>query len=207
MAHTNDAQDDLHRLRQSLEIPPSREWEATVRLMLRLIGEDPDRAGLRRTPLRVKQAMQFLTSGYRQDPAQFFRRSVGDAKSDEMVIIKNIDFYSICEHHMLPFFGKCHLAYLPDKKIVGLSKIPRLVDLFARRLQVQERLTAQIAEAFTEHVQPRGVGCVMEAQHLCLMMRGVQKQNTKAITSSMTGLFRTSEKTRGEFLSLIRSDL
>ena len=203
MAHD----DELKHLRQTLEIPASREWEATIRLLIRLMGEDPTRAGLRRTPLRVKQALQFLTSGYKQNPADFFRRAVGDAKSDEMVIVKNIDFFSICEHHLLAFFGKCHVAYLPDRKIVGLSKIPRLVDLFARRLQVQERLTSQIAEALQEHVQPRGVACVMEAQHLCLMMRGVQKQNTKAVTSAMLGAFRASEKTRSEFLALLRSDL
>ncbi len=200
-----DRDNDLNRLRQTLEIPKSQEWEATIRLLLRLIGEDPERSGIKRTPLRVKQSLQFLTAGYKLDPAQFFKRAVGQAKSDEMVIVKDIDFFSICEHHLLPFFGKCHLAYLPDKKIVGLSKIPRLVDLFARRLQVQERLTSQIAEAFQQHVQPRGVAVVMEGQHLCMMMRGVQKQNTKAITSSMLGAFRSSEKTRAEFLSLIRS--
>jgi GTP cyclohydrolase I len=204
-AHPQD--EELRKLRQALQLRAGQEWEATIRLSIRLMGEDPQRAGLRRTPLRVKQALQFLTSGYRQKPEQFFRRAIGDAKSDEMVIVKNIDFYSICEHHLLAFFGRCHVAYLPDKKIIGLSKIPRLVDLFARRLQVQERLTAQIAESLQQHVRPRGVACVMEAQHLCLMMRGVQKQNTKAVTSAMLGMFRTNEKTRAEFLALIRSDL
>ena len=197
--------DELRCLKEVLEIPTGREWEATIRLLLRLMGEDPKRHGIRRTPLRVKQSLQFLTAGYRQDPAKLFKRAVAKATSDEMVIIKDIDFFSMCEHHLLPFFGKCHVAYLPEKKIIGLSKIPRVVDLFARRLQVQERLTAQIAEAISEFVQPRGVACVMEAQHLCLMMRGVQKQNTRAVTSAMLGAFRTSEKTRAEFLQLIRS--
>lgn len=196
--------EELSQLKQVLEIPSGQEWEATIRLLLRLIGEDPNRPGIRRTPLRVKQSLQFLTSGYRQDPANLFKRAVGNARSDEMVIVKDIDFFSICEHHLLPFFGKCHVAYLPDKKIIGLSKIPRVVDVFARRLQVQERLTAQIAEAISKHVQPRGVACVMEAQHLCLMMRGVQKQNTRAVTSAMLGAFRASDKTRAEFLQLIR---
>ena len=199
-----NANDELRQLREVLEIPTGREWEATVRLVLRLMGEDPNRPGLRRTPLRVKRSLQFLTAGYRQDPARLFKRAVARAKTDEMVIVKDIDFFSVCEHHILPFFGKCHVAYVPNEKIIGLSKIPRVVDLFARRLQVQERLTTQIAEAINEFVQPRGVACVMEAQHLCLMMRGVQKQNTRAVTSAMLGCFRTNEKTRAEFLTLIR---
>ena len=197
-------EDELRHLKEVLEIPAGKEWEATVRLMLRLIGEDPNRQGLRRTPLRVKQSLQFLTSGYRMDPAKLLQRRFA-VKHDEMVIVKDIDFFSLCEHHMLPFFGKCHIAYMPDQEIVGLSKIPRLVDAFARRLQVQERLTTQIAEAINEHLKPRGVACVMEAYHLCMMMRGVQKQNTTAVTSAMLGVFRTSEKTRAEFLTLIRS--
>jgi GTP cyclohydrolase I len=201
-----NANDELRQLREVLEIPTGREWEATVRLVLRLLGEDPNRPGLRRTPLRVKRSLQFLTAGYRQDPANLFKRAVARAKTDEMVIVKDIDFFSLCEHHLLPFFGKCYVAYLPNEKIIGLSKIPRVVDLFARRLQVQERLTTQIAEAINEYVQPRGVACVMEAQHLCLMMRGVQKQNTRAVTSAMLGMFRTNEKTRAEFLTLIRSN-
>ena len=200
----SNGDDEWRRLRQVLEIPTGREWEATIRLLLRLMGEDPNRPGIRRTPLRVKQSLQALTAGYRQDPAKILKRSIAKAPSDEMVIVKEIDFFSICEHHLLPFFGKCHVAYLPNKKIIGLSKIPRVVDPFARRLQVQERLTVQIAEAINTHVQPRGVACVMEAQHLCLMMRGVQKQNTQAVTSAMLGMFRTNEKTRAEFLTLIR---
>ena len=199
--------DELRRLKEALEIPPSKEWEYTVRLLLRLIGEDPNREGLKRTPLRVKTSLQFLTSGYRLQPAKILNRSFAEVKHDEMVIVKDIDFYSLCEHHLLPFFGKCHIAYVPEKKIIGLSKIPRLVDAFAHRLQVQERLTTQIAEAINQHIHPLGVACVIEASHLCLMMRGVQKQNARAVTSSMLGAFRASDKTRSEFLTLIRSDL
>ncbi len=199
--------DELRRLQQILEVPTGKEWESTIRLLLRLMGEDPSREGLTRTPLRMKQSLQFLTSGYRQDPAKILSRSFAQVKHDEMVIVKDIDFFSMCEHHVLPFFGKCHIAYMPDKKILGLSKIPRLVDAFAHRLQVQERLTTQIAEAINEHVHPLGVACVIEASHLCMMMRGVQKQNARAVTSSMLGAFRDSDKTRTEFLTLIRSSL
>ena len=202
----SNADDELRRLKEVLEVPSSKEWEYTVRLLLRLIGEDPHREGLRRTPLRVKRALQFLTSGYKVDPAKILNRAF-KVKHDEMVIVKDIDFYSLCEHHLLPFFGKCHIAYMPDKRILGLSKIPRLVDAFAHRLQVQERLTVQIAEAINEHLRPLGVACVIEASHLCMMMRGVQKQNARAVTSSMLGAFRTSDKTRTEFLTLIRSSL
>ena len=199
--------DELRRLQQILEVPTGKEWEYTIRLLLRLMGENPSREGLTRTPLRMKQSLQFLTSGYRQDPAKILSRSFAQVKHDEMVIVKDIDFFSMCEHHVLPFFGKCHVAYMPDKRILGLSKIPRLVDAFAHRLQVQERLTTQIAEAINEHVRPLGVACVIEASHLCMMMRGVQKQNARAVTSSMLGAFRDSDKTRTEFLTLIRSSL
>ncbi len=201
------ADDEMRKLQQILEVPSGKEWEYTVRLLLRLIGENPAREGLRRTPLRVKQSLRFLTSGYRQDPSKILSRAFTQVKHDEMVIVKDIDFFSLCEHHMLPFFGTCHVAYMPDKKILGLSKIPRLVDAFAHRLQVQERLTTQIAEAINEHLRPLGVACVIEARHLCMMMRGVRKQNARAVTSSMLGAFRTSEKTRGEFLTLIHSSL
>ena len=200
-----ESNDELQRLKQALEISSGDEWESAIRLLLRLMGEDPKREGLRRTPLRVKQALRFLTSGYRQDPATILKRTFPAGKHDEMVIVKDIDFYSVCEHHLLPFFGKCHIAYLPDQRILGLSKLPRLVEAYARRLQVQEQLTTQIAEAIERHLQPRGVACVMEAQHLCLMMRGVQKQNARAVTSAMLGIFRSNEKTRAEFLTLIRS--
>ena len=197
---------ELRRLQQALEVRSGREWEATVRLLLQLMGEDPKREGLRRTPVRVKQSLQFLTAGYRMDPAKILNRSF-NVRQDEMVIVKEIDFYSLCEHHLLPFFGKCHVAYMPNQRIVGLSKIPRLVDAFARRLQVQERLTTQIAEAINQHLKPLGAACVIEAVHLCMMMRGVQKQNARAVTSSMLGMFRTDVKTRSEFLTLIRSEL
>ena len=204
MAHVDD---ELTRLGQALEIPTGQEWEGAIKLLLRLMGEDPKREGLKRTPLRVKKALQFLTSGSRMDPKKILNRAFTAVKQDEMVIVKDIDFFSLCEHHLLPFFGKCHIAYMPDKTIIGLSKIPRLVDAFAHRLQVQEQLTTQIAEAISAHVKPHGVACVIEASHLCLMMRGVQKQNARAVTSSMLGVFRTSEKTRSEFLTLIRGSL
>ena len=199
--------DEFRQLQQILEVPTGKEWESTIRLLLRLMGEDPNREGLTRTPMRMKRSLQFLTSGYRQNPAKILSRSFAQVKHDEMVIVKDIDFFSMCEHHVLPFFGKCHVAYIPDKRILGLSKIPRLVDAFAHRLQVQERLTTQIAAAINEHVHPLGVACVIEASHLCMMMRGVQKQNARAVTSSMLGAFRDSDKTRTEFLTLIRSSL
>lgn len=198
------ADDELRQLKEVLEVSSGNEWEQSVRLLLRLMGEDPNREGLKRTPLRVKKSLQFLTSGYKVDPAKILNRAF-NVKQDEMVLVKNIDFFSLCEHHMLPFFGKCHVAYMPDKKILGLSKIPRLVDAYSRRLQVQERLTTQIAEAINTHLHPLGVACVMEATHLCMMMRGVQKQNASAVTSSMLGIFRSDNKTRSEFLTLLRS--
>jgi len=201
----SNADDELRRLKTALEVPSTKEWEYTICLLLRLMGEDPTREGLRRTPLRVKQSLQFLTSGYRKDPKKILNCAFTTVKNDEMVVVKDIDFFSLCEHHMLPFFGRCHVAYMPDKKILGLSKIPRLVDAFSRRLQVQERLTTQIAEAINDHLKPLGVACVMEASHLCMMMRGVQKQNSYAVTSSMLGMFRTNEKTRAEFLTLLRT--
>jgi GTP cyclohydrolase I len=175
-----------------------------VRRQIELIGEDPDREGLRRTPLRVAEAYKFLTAGYRQDPKKVLNDALFEATSDEMIIVKDIDFYSLCEHHMLPFFGKCHVAYLPTKKIVGLSKIPRLVDIYARRLQVQERMTQEIASTIMELIHAEGVGVVIEAQHLCMMMRGVEKQNSYAITSAMLGSFRDDARTRSEFLELLR---
>jgi GTP cyclohydrolase IA len=178
--------------------------EALVRRQLELIGEEPERDGLKNTPSRVSKSFEFLTKGYSQTPKSVLNNALFDVKSDEMVIVKDIDFYSLCEHHMLPFFGKCHIAYLPGKKIVGLSKLPRLVDVFARRLQVQERMTHQIAKALEDLIHPGGVGVVVEAQHLCMMMRGVEKQNSYAITSAMLGSFREDARTRGEFLDLIR---
>ena len=175
-----------------------------VKQILRGLGEDPDREGLLLTPERVEKAMRFLTQGYSQDPKEILNQAVFTVSYDEMVIIRDIDMFSLCEHHMLPFFGKAHVAYIPDGKVVGLSKIPRLVDMFSRRLQVQERLTVDIAEAIEETVKPRGVGVVIEAMHFCMIMRGVQKQNSVAVTSCMKGAFREL-KTREEFLSLIQT--
>jgi GTP cyclohydrolase I len=175
-----------------------------VRQQLELMGEDPNRDGLERTPLRVAKAYEFLTRGYFQDPKQVLNDALFDVKSDEMVIVKDIDFYSLCEHHLLPFFGKCHIAYLPSSKVVGLSKLPRLVEVFARRLQVQERMTTDIARTIDELIKPQGVAVVIEAQHLCMAMRGVEKQNSYALTSSMIGAFRNDARTRGEFLDLIK---
>lgn len=180
-----------------------KEMEALVRRQLEMLGEDPKRDGLKDTPMRVAKSFEFLTKGYSQSPKSVLNNALFDVKSDEMVIVKDIDFYSLCEHHMLPFFGKCHIAYLPGKKVVGLSKLPRLVDVFARRLQVQERMTHEIAKAINDLVHPLGVGVVIEAQHLCMLMRGVEKQNSYAITSAMLGTFRDDGRTRGEFLNLI----
>jgi GTP cyclohydrolase IA len=175
-----------------------------VRRMLQLIGEDPDRDGLRHTPERFEKALRFLTSGYHQDPEKLLNGAMFSVCYDQMVLVKDIEIYSLCEHHMLPFFGKCHVAYIPDKKVVGLSKIPRLVNMFARRLQIQERLTNQIASAIQQNISPLGVGVVVEARHLCMVMRGVEKQNSQTVTSAMLGAFRENVQTREEFLSLIR---
>ena len=175
-----------------------------IRQVLADLGEDPSREGLERTPERVEKALRFLTQGYGQDPAAILKKALFTVSYDEMVIIKDIDVYSLCEHHLLPFFGKAHVAYLPKGKVVGLSKIPRLVDVFARRLQVQERLTVQIAEAIEAAIRPRGVGVVIEAMHFCMIMRGVEKQNSVAVTSCMKGGFRDQMQTREEFLALIR---
>jgi GTP cyclohydrolase I len=175
-----------------------------VRRQIQLAGENPRREGLRRTPVRVAESMAFLTNGYALDPMTVLNDALFDAVSDEMVIVKDIDFYSLCEHHMLPFFGKCHIAYLPRKKVVGLSKLPRLVDVFARRLQIQERMTFEIAKTVQKLINAQGVGVVIEAQHLCMMMRGVEKQNSYAVTSAMLGGFRTDPRTRAEFLELLR---
>lgn len=175
-----------------------------IRRLLLELGEDPTREGLRKTPARVARSMQALTEGYRQDPSQIIRDAVFHEKYDEMVIVKDIPFYSLCEHHMLPFFGTVHVAYLPAGKLVGLSKIPRMVDLFARRLQVQERMTGQIADTLLENLQPLGVGVVIEAQHLCMQMRGVQKSGSTMTTSAMLGDFRADPSTRSEFLNFIK---
>jgi GTP cyclohydrolase I len=173
--------------------------------LLSRIGEDPARDGLLRTPERMEKAMAFLTRGYHQTVESVLHEALFDVDYDEMVIVKDIEFYSLCEHHLLPFFGKAHVAYVPNGKVLGISKIARIVDLFARRLQVQERLTQQIAEAINSAVHPQGVGVVIEGQHLCMMMRGVEKQGSHTVTSSMLGVFKTQQQTRSEFLSLINA--
>jgi len=180
------------------------ELRTVVKRLLTLLGEDPSRHGLEKTPERVEKALRFMTQGYKQNLDHLLNEALFPLEYDEMVIVKDIDFFSMCEHHMLPFFGRCHVGYLPRKKVVGLSKIPRIVDMFSRRFQVQERLTVQIAEAIQDKLKPAGVGVVVEARHLCMMMRGVEKQNTIAVTSSMLGAFRTQQQTRVEFLKLIR---
>jgi GTP cyclohydrolase I len=174
-----------------------------MREILAEIGEDPSREGLQRTPARFEKALKFLTSGYDTDVHEIVNGALFDVKYDEMVIVKDIEFFSLCEHHLLPFFGKAHVAYLPNEKVVGLSKIPRIVDMFARRLQVQERLTQQVAETLQEILNPRGVAVIMEAQHFCMMMRGVEKQHSGTVTSAMLGDFRNRKETRAEFLNLI----
>jgi GTP cyclohydrolase I len=178
--------------------------ETHVEGLLKEIGEDPGRDGLQRTPLRVAKALRFLTSGYRQDPMEILNGALFEVSYDEMVLVKDIEFYSLCEHHMLPFFGRAQVAYIPDGRVVGLSKIPRLVSMFARRLQVQERLTMDIAETIERVLEPKGVAVVIESIHLCMMMRGVEQQNAFAVTSSLKGAFQSDAKTRAEFMELIR---
>ena len=182
----------------------TQQLQEAIEQILVLVGEDPTREGLIKTPERVAKMFHFLTKGYTQDIDEVLNGALFPIKYDEMVIVKDIDFFSLCEHHLVPFFGKCHIAYLPDKKVIGLSKLPRIVEVFSRRLQVQERLTQQIAEIIQEKIRPQGVAVVMEAQHLCMMMRGVEKQNATAITSAMLGGFRTRRETREEFLELIK---
>lgn len=188
-------------------IPPEEsydpEFEALVEQMLRRLGENPERDGLKRTPLRVAKAMDFLTSGYKQSLAEVVNGALFEAEGQEMVIVRDIEFYSQCEHHMLPFFGKAHIGYIPNDKIIGLSKLARIVDVFARRLQVQERLTSQVADALVDILQPKGVAVVTEASHFCMMMRGVQKQNSFTISSAMRGLFKDDATTRAEFMGLV----
>ena len=183
---------------------PPDEMVDRVRQLLADVGEDPTREGLRRTPVRVAQSLTYLTHGYALDAQSVLRGALFESDTDEMVVVKDIELYSLCEHHMLPFFGRAHVAYLPKTKIVGLSKLARVVDVFARRLQVQERLTTQVAAAIEDALDPLGVGVLIEAQHLCMMMRGVAKQNSSTVTSCMLGRFRADPKTRSEFLEIIR---
>jgi GTP cyclohydrolase I len=188
-----------------IKVPDRSEAEAAVRTLLRYIGEDPEREGLERTPHRVASALQFLTRGYTQDPKDAINGALfSEAEYQEMILCKDLDFYSLCEHHMLPFFGKAHVAYLPNKRIVGLSKVPRMVEIYARRLQVQERLTRQIAQTIMSEIEPLGVAVVLEAEHMCMRMRGVEKQNSVVMTSAMLGVFRKNVETRQEFMNLIR---
>jgi GTP cyclohydrolase I len=196
MASTNSA----------LETPALSDFSTQdlYREILTRIGEDPARDGLIRTPERMEKAMAFLTRGYKMDITDVLHDALFDVDYDEMVIVKDVEFFSMCEHHLLPFFGKAHVAYVPNGKVIGLSKIPRLVDVFARRLQVQERLTRQIGDAITEAINPQGVAVILEAQHLCMMMRGVEKQHSLTVTSAMLGVFKTQLQTRNEFLSLVR---
>ena len=176
-----------------------------IRSILKEVGEDPARDGLLKTPERVDRSFRYLTSGYQKDADEVLNGALFDVAYDEMVIVKDIEVFSLCEHHLLPFFGKCHVAYIPNGRVIGLSKIPRLVDMFARRLQVQERLTMQVAETINDRIRPKGVAVVVEAQHLCMIMRGVEKQNSIAITSSMLGAFKDDQNTRSEFLNLVQT--
>jgi GTP cyclohydrolase I len=196
-----DAMATLNEIEKEREADPLAEAIHTV---LREVGEDPQREGLIRTPGRVARSLRFLTSGYHQELDKVLNGALFPVVYDEMVIVKDIEVFSLCEHHLLPFFGKCHVAYIPNQKVLGLSKIPRVVDVFAKRLQIQERLTMQIAEALMERIKPRGVGVIIEAKHLCMIMRGVEKQNSVAVTSHMTGVFKDCEVTRAEFLRLVR---
>jgi len=179
--------------------------ERLIRDLLKEMGEDPAREGLEKTPTRVAKAWEYLTSGYRQNVHDVLNEALLTEEYDEMVVVKDIDFYSICEHHLLPFFGKCHIAYMPSRKIVGLTKLPRLVEMFARRLQVHERFTTQVSHTLEAVLQPRGVTVVVEALYMCMLMRGVEKQNSKAVTSAMLGAFRENAETRAEFMELIRA--
>jgi len=175
-----------------------------VREIIKLIGEDPNREGLRKTPERYEKALKFLTSGYHTNVEHLLNGATFSVCYDEMVVVKDIEFFSLCEHHILPFFGKAHVAYLPEKRVIGLSKVARLVNMFARRLQIQERMTSQIAKAIEEKIAPQGVGVIIEARHLCMQMRGVEKQHGQAVTSAMLGAFRENKQTRDEFLALVR---
>ena len=183
----------------------SASLEELVREMIVRLGEDPAREGLVRTPNRVQRSWEHLTRGYKEDPEAMLKDALFSVNYDEMVIVKDVEMFSLCEHHMLPFFGKVHVAYIPNGKVIGLSKIPRLIEIFSRRLQIQERLTTQIAETIQNVIEPQGVGVVIEARHLCMMMRGVEKQHSATVTSSMLGCFREEQETRTEFLSLIRN--
>ncbi|MGB1226566.1 MAG: GTP cyclohydrolase I FolE [Poseidonibacter sp.] len=183
------------------------EFENSVKKMLEHVGEDPNREGLLDTPSRVRKSFEFLCSGYKQDPKEILQKALFTSSNDEMVVVKDIEFYSQCEHHMLPIIGKVHVAYIPNGKVVGLSKIPRVIDVFARRLQIQEQLTEQICDALNEHLQPKGVAVMIDARHMCMEMRGVQKICSTTVTSALRGLFKSNKKTKDEFLSIVSSSL
>jgi len=191
------------RAEELLTEPLTEAFAESLRRLLEEIGEDPSREGLRRTPERFEKALKFLTSGYQMDEDKILNGAVFTDAYDEMVVVKDIEIFSLCEHHLLPFFGRCHVAYIPKKRVIGLSKIPRLVNMYARRLQIQERLTRQIADALNQRLEPDGVGVIIEARHLCMVMRGVEKQHSQAVTSAMLGSFRDDLQTRNEFLSLV----
>jgi len=182
-----------------------KEFEAAITKVLELLGEDPKREGLLKTPTRVAKALQFLTEGYHQDPKEILNQALFTTSNDEMVLVRDIEFYSMCEHHMLPIIGRCHVAYIPDGKVVGLSKIPRIVNVYARRLQIQEQMTEQIADAILETIKPKGVAVVVHARHMCMEMRGVQKINSTTVSSALRGLFKSDERTRNEFYNLINT--
>jgi len=186
-----------------ISAPPAKAIAPQIREVIEALGEDPGREGLVRTPERVEKALRFLTSGYAADISKIVNGAIYEVKYDEMVIVKDIEFFSMCEHHMLPFYGKVHVAYIARNKVIGLSKLPRIIDAFARRLQIQERLTQEVAQCIQDLLDPLGVGVIAEAQHFCMMMRGVEKQHSGTVTSAMLGAFRTSKETRDEFLSLI----
>jgi len=201
--HIAGVRGDIPHPRNEAE-EPSEKLEVLIRQVLLRLGEDPERHGLQRTPVRIANALTFLTSGYKQTVEEVVEGAIFPDECDEMVVVKDVEFYSQCEHHMLPFFGRAHVGYIPDGKIIGLSKIARIVDVFARRLQVQERMTGQIADGLMEILAPRGVGVVVEARHFCMMMRGVQKQNSSTLSSAMRGIFKEDARTRMEFMDLIR---
>jgi GTP cyclohydrolase I len=196
--------DELENFEELATAGPADPIAGAIRNLIAEIGEDPDREGILKTPSRVANSLRFLTSGYKQDIDKVLNGALYSVAYDEMVIVKDIEIFSMCEHHLLPFFGRCHVAYVPNGKVIGLSKIPRIVDVFARRLQVQERLTVQIAETIMDKIKPQGVGVIVEARHLCMIMRGVEKQNSIAVTSHMLGAFRECEVTRSEFLRLLK---
>jgi GTP cyclohydrolase I len=183
----------------------TKEFEQTIAKMLELLGEDPNREGLLKTPSRVAKALQFLTEGYHQDPKEILNKALFSTSNNEMVVVRDIEFYSMCEHHMLPIIGRVHVAYIPDGKVVGLSKIPRIVDVFARRLQIQEQMTEQIADAILDTIHPKGVAVVVHARHMCMEMRGVQKINSTTVSSALRGLFKSDQRTRSEFYNIINT--